>query len=112
MKQRESCDPDQSVQPCLEMTESEQLFDSTVASGSSSGVKASGKEKGERPFGPKKQENKRSRAMEELKNVVVSAIEKYDKTHNLIKYFREENKRPDNMNYSFSKCCLLRMHPS
>ncbi len=112
VKQRESCDPDQSIEPCTEMTEGGTLLDNSVVLESSSREdgpgnssrddgpgssredgKSNEKEKREKLFIPKKQAHKRSRAMEELKTVVVSAMEKIDKTDNLIQYFQQENER-------------------
>eukprot|EP00794_Sanderia_malayensis_P014834 gene14834-16373_t len=110
--QRESCDPGQSIEPCTEMTEGGTLLDNSVIPESSSrengpgkssrddgqgssreDEKSNEKEKREKLFIRKKQAHKRSRAIEELKTVVVSAMERIDKTDNLIQYFQQENER-------------------
>ena len=93
VKQQESCNPDQSIEPCTEKPESGKLLDNPVVPEDSRVEKSTGKEKGEKLSIPKKQASKRSCAMKELKNVGVPAIEECDKTDNLIKYFREENEQ-------------------
>ena len=110
VKQRESCDPTQSLEPCTGLEDNDETI---VQDGTAEGENANDGKKGEKLFVPKRGSNKRSQAMEDLKNVIASAVDKVDKTDNLIKFSKIKMKKLDNMSSSCSNCWLnYRMHPN
>eukprot|EP00794_Sanderia_malayensis_P014832 gene14832-16372_t len=99
VKQRESCDPDQSIEPCTEMTEGGTLLDNSVIPESSSREDGPGKSSRDdgpgssREDGKSNEKEKREKLFIPKKQAHKIAMEKIDKTDNLIQYFQQQNER-------------------